>query len=114
MLDVICVVIFVAIGRSSHGETDSVGGFVRTLWPFLGGVLVGWALVRWRRRAVESVRAAGLVWLGILAGGVTLRAVSGQGLALSFVLVIAGFFAVVLTGWRALFAVTQRRERVRS
>jgi hypothetical protein len=109
------VVAFVAIGRSSHGETDSGSGFLRTLWPFLGGLLLGWLLVRWRRRPLESVRAGGLVWAGILAGGVTLRAASGQGLAVSFVLVIAAFFAVVLLGWRALFALADRRlERVRS
>ena len=113
--DLICVLVFVAIGRSSHGESDSGSGFLRTLWPFLGGLFLGWLLVRWRGRALESAAAAALVWVGILAGGPALRAASGQGLAASFVLVIAGFFGVVLTGWRGLLAVADRRlVRVRS
>ncbi len=91
---------FIAVGRSSHGESESAGGFLNTLWPFLGGLLIGWLLVAWSRRPLTSWSAAGLVWLGILAGGVTLRAIAGQGLAFSFVAVIAAFFALTLFGWR--------------
>jgi hypothetical protein len=112
--DLLAVVVFVAVGRSSHGESESAGGLLNTLWPFLGGLVIGWLLVAWSRRPLTSWSAAGLVWLGVLAGGVTLRAIAGQGLAVSFVLVIAGFFAIVLFGWRALAPVVHRQvERVR-
>ena len=111
LLDLVCVVVFVSVGRSSHGEADSIGGLASTLWPFLGGLVLGWLLVLRTRRPVGAWQAGGLVWLGILVGAVVLRAVSGQGLAVSFVAVIAGFFALMLLGWR--FVATRMLGRVR-
>lgn len=99
-LDLLAVIVFVAVGRSSHGESESAGGLLNTLWPFLGGLVIGWLLVAWSRRPLTSWSGAALVWVGILAGGVTLRAIAGQGLAFSFVAVIAAFFALTLFGWR--------------
>ncbi|MFD4430245.1 DUF3054 domain-containing protein, partial [Nocardia sp. NPDC058497] len=40
-------------------------------------------------------------WLGTLVGGLVLRAVSGQGVAVSFVIVAACVLALFLLGWRA-------------
>jgi hypothetical protein len=114
LLDLVSVLAFVAIGRSNHGESESLGGLANTLWPFLGGLLIGWLIVVRLRRPLASRAAGAMVGLSVLGGGVILRAVSGQGLAVSFVLVIAVFFAVVLLGWRSLAPLVVRRlDRVR-
>ena len=38
--DLVLVVVFAGIGRSSHGE--SLSGIFVTAWPFLVGALLGW------------------------------------------------------------------------
>jgi hypothetical protein len=44
-----------------------------------------------------------VVWISTLAGGMLLRVVSGQGTAVSFVLVAGVVLAVFLLGWRAVY-----------
>jgi Protein of unknown function (DUF3054) len=102
VLDVACVLLFVAIGRASHHEADAVSGFLGTAWPFLSGVALGWAVTRaWRRPA--GVVPVGLgVWLITVAGGMVLRATAGQGVAVTFVIVALAFLGLFLLGWRAL------------
>ena len=40
VLDVACVLVFVIIGRASHGE--GLIGVASTAWPFLAGLAGGW------------------------------------------------------------------------
>ena len=40
-VDVIAVVVFAIVGRSSHGETNDLLGVAVTAWPFLVGCLIG-------------------------------------------------------------------------
>ncbi|MGO9926581.1 MAG: DUF3054 domain-containing protein, partial [Mycobacterium sp.] len=48
-MDVICVLVFCAVGRRSHDEGASVTGVATTAWPFLTGTAVGWLASRgWR------------------------------------------------------------------
>lgn len=102
-LDVCCVLVFVAIGRSSHDEAASVTGFLNTAWPFLAGLAAGWAMLRaWRRRPDAVVPAGIGVWLSTVAVGMVLRVVSGQGIAFTFVLVALVFLGLVLLGWRGV------------
>ncbi|MBA9007506.1 MULTISPECIES: DUF3054 domain-containing protein [Thermomonospora] len=100
LLDVVGVVVFVAIGRASHDESGTLAGIASTAWPFLVGLAAGWAVVRaWRRPQALFPAGAG-VWAVTVAGGMALRAVSGQGTALAFVIVATLFLALVLLGWR--------------
>ena len=59
LVDVVAVVLFVAIGRASHHHSQTVGGFLATLWPFAAGVGVGWVVSSrrslWRLRAGITV-----------------------------------------------------------
>jgi hypothetical protein len=106
-LDVCCVLVFVGIGRSSHDEAGSVTGFLGTAWPFLVGVVAGWALLRaWRRRA-DAVPVGAGVWLSTVVVGMVLRVVSGQGIAFTFVLVALAFLGLVLVGWRGVARAAQ-------
>jgi hypothetical protein len=102
VLDVLCVLVFVVIGRASHTQGESVAGIASTSWPFLCGLAAGWAASRaWRRPL--ALRPAGLVvWLCTVALGMTLRVVSGQGTAVAFIIVALAFLGLFLLGWRVL------------
>ena len=102
VLDVCCVLLFVAIGRASHTKGETLAGIASTSWPFLCGLAVGWAASRaWRRPL--ALRPAGLaVWLGTVALGMILRVVSGQGTAVAFIIVALAFLGLFLLGWRLL------------
>ncbi|MFC4123765.1 DUF3054 domain-containing protein [Nocardia rhizosphaerae] len=103
-VDVVLVIIFCAIGRRSHDEAV-LAGLLKTVWPFGIGLLVGWAiaavLARGTRFDATALWPTGVViWAGTLVGGMTLRAVSDQGVAVSFVIVAATVLALFLLGWR--------------
>ncbi len=104
LIDACCVIAFVAIGRASHHDGDSLGGVASTAWPFLAGLAAGLAVTRaWRRPA--AIVPAGLgAWLGTVAVGMALRVVAGQGTAPAFIGVALAFLGLFLLGWRALAA----------
>ena len=101
-LDVVAVLVFVAIGRTSHDHGISVSGMVSTSWPFLVGLAAGWGLARAWRRPLEVAPTAVIVWLSCVAVAMAVRVVAGQGTAVAFVAVALGFLALELLGWRAL------------
>lgn len=105
--DVICVLVFAIVGRSSHGESTDLLGVLQTAWPFLAGYAVGLALARgWRAPLARSTGAA--VWVGTVAGGMLLRALTGAGTAWSFVVVATIVLALLLLGWRGIVALVYR------
>jgi Protein of unknown function (DUF3054) len=101
-LDVLCVLVFVVIGRASHTQGETLAGIASTSWPFLCGLGIGWAASRaWRRPL--ALRPAGLAaWLCTVAFGMILRVVSGQGTAVAFIVVALAFLGLFLLGWRVL------------
>ena len=100
-LDLGCVAVFVVIGRASHAEGETIAGLARTAWPFLAGLAAGWLVTRaWRRPAAIAPAGRG-VWLVTVAAGMALRAASGQGTAVAFVVVALAFLALFMLGWRA-------------
>lgn len=112
-LDAVLVIAFAAIGRASHesgvlGEGGS--GLLTTAWPFVVALAVGWlAAVAWRAPSAP-LRTGVPVWAVTVAGGMLLRAVSGQGTAVPFVVVATLTLLALLVGWR-LVAVTLARAR---
>ncbi len=102
LADVVCVVIFCTIGRRSHAEGITLGGVAQTSWPFLTGTVAGWALSRgWRRPT--ALNPTGLaIWVSTVAIGMLLRKASGQGVAVSFVIVASTVTAILLLGWRGV------------
>ena len=106
-VDVICILIFAIVGRSSHSEATDLLGVVHTTWPFLIGAVAGMVVGRiWRRPT--AVATGVFVWLGALIVGMTLRFVSGGGVQLSFVIVAGCVLGVFLVGWRAAFKLIRR------
>ena len=105
--DAAAVLVFAAAGRRSHDEASAtlggaLGGLAHTAWPFLVALALGWVLVLARGWRPARVRPAGLVvWGATVLGGHALRLVSGQGSAVSFLVVTAVVLAALLLGWRA-------------
>ncbi len=108
--DVVLVVVFAAIGRASHGE-DVLGGLAVTAWPFLVALVLGWFAVRAWRAPDAPVRTGLPVWAVTVAGGMVLRAVSGQGVQVAFVVVAAIVLLLFLVGRRALTRLVVRIRR---
>ena len=99
-VDVICILVFAIVGRSSHQEATDLLGVVHTAWPFLAGCLLGTLLGRtWRHP--YGLTSGVAVWLGTVVAGMTLRLISGAGVQLSFVIVASAVLALFLIGWRA-------------
>lgn len=110
-IDLALVLAFCAIGRAAHSEAVFAPGFLVTAWPFAAGLAVGWAVVVLLRRPVEGLTAGAVVFAATVAGGMLLRAVSGQGTAAAFVIVAIITLALFLLGWRAVALVTRRVSR---
>jgi len=110
-LDVILVLVFVVVGRVSHGEELSLLGILVTLWPFLVGLVIGHLLMRAWRAPFRVVWTGIGIWIATVAVGMLLRLASGQGIALSFVLVATVVLGIFLLGWRAFALLITRRRR---
>jgi peptidoglycan/LPS O-acetylase OafA/YrhL len=105
VLDVVAVLVFVAVGRRSHGETDALTGVGVTAWPFLAGLAAGWAAFLALRLDPESAKAGAVATVGTVVVGMLLRhVVAGEGTAVTFVVVATGFLALFLLGRRVLVA----------
>jgi hypothetical protein len=110
VVDLALVLAFVLIGRSSHAERLSPGGFFTTSWPFLVGLAAGWAAARAWRRPLSIGRTGLVVWVVTVVAGMLLRLVSGQGVAFAFVVVATIVLGAFLVGWRVLLAALDRRS----
>ena len=99
-VDVICILVFAIVGRSSHQEATDLLGVALTAWPFLAGCLLGTLIGRtWRDPF--SLRSGVAVWLGTVVGGMSLRVLTGAGVQLSFIIVASCVLALLILGWRA-------------
>lgn len=111
LLDVVLVVVFAAIGRATH-DGDVLGpfgsGLATTAWPFVAALLVGWLIARAWRRPVALLRTGLPVWAVTVVLGMLLRALSGQGVAVAFVIVATLTLAVLLLGWRGIARLVTR------
>ena len=105
VLDVACVLVFVIIGRASHGE--GLIGVASTAWPFLAGLAGGWLATAglagraWRQPYRLWPAGVG-AWLGAVTLGMLFRVVSGQGTAAAFIGVALAFLGLFLLGWRLI------------
>ena len=110
VLDVVLVSAFVLIGRGNHAEAFDVSGILVTLWPFLTGLVVGWLATRAWRYPFAPVLPGIPIWLFTVAVGMLFRLLSGQGVAVSFVIVSIIVLGVFLLGWRLIAGVVVRRR----
>lgn len=105
LIDFISVLVFVTIGRHTHKDGNTVSGTFTTLWPFAVGLLIGWLLVS-RTHRIATTKTSGLIIaLSAVLVGMILRVISGEGIALAFVIVATAFLSFCLVGWRALLSI---------
>lgn len=109
-VDVICVLVFCAVGRRSHDEGINVAGIATTAWPFLSGTALGWLASRAWRRPTALLPTGVVVWLCTVVGGMLLRKATSAGVAASFVVLTSLVIAVLLLGWRAATCLASRRR----
>ncbi|MCQ4124606.1 DUF3054 domain-containing protein [Rhodococcus erythropolis] len=112
LIDAILVIVFCAIGRRTHEEANALAGLAKTSWPFLTGLVIGWAatfaLYRDKFNAVLLLPTGIVVWLGAVVIGMILRVLSGQGTQCSFIVVATLVLGAFLLGWRALAPLVAR------
>lgn len=109
-IDLLATLVFVLAGRGSHNADASLAGLLTTWWPFAAALALGWLLTRaWKRPLGVRWPGAG-IWLATVLGGMLLRAASGQGTAIPFVIVATIALGLLLLGWRGVAAVVRRRR----
>jgi FtsH-binding integral membrane protein len=99
--DVVSILAFVALGRSSHDEGgNAVTEAVKVAAPFLIALAVGWLVARaWN--SPTSPTTGMVIWgVTITSGMVLRRFVFDRGTALAFIIVASVFTLVFLVGWR--------------
>lgn len=110
-LDVVLVVAFAVIGRASHhdGVLGEGGiGLATTAWPFLAALGLGWLVSLAWRAPLAPLRSGVPIWLVTVVGGMLLRALSGQGTAVPFIVVATLTLLLMLVGWRAVAPLVRR------
>ncbi|MET2010401.1 DUF3054 domain-containing protein [Microbacterium chocolatum] len=112
LLDVVAVIAFAATGRASHGEAV-LEGLAITAWPFLVALALGWLIAFGWRRPLTPIRTGIPIWVTTVVAGMLLRAVSGQGTALAFVIVATLTLGLLLVGWRGVATLVVGRRRAR-
>ncbi len=108
LADVVCVLVFCAIGRRSHDEGVNLAGIAETAWPFLSGTAAGWLLSRGWRKPLAVLPTGVTVWICTVTVGMLLRKLSSAGVAPSFVVVASLSTGLLLVGWRVAVRLTAR------
>ena len=105
-LDVTVLVVFVALGKRSHGEQGGLGWYGHVLWPFLVGLAVAALTTRCYRTARsgrEGRRRVAAAWLVTVAVALVLRTLfEGKTLITTFVIVATAFIGLGMFGWRSV------------
>ncbi|MCK3770407.1 DUF3054 domain-containing protein [Microbacterium aerolatum] len=115
LIDLVLVVVFCVIGRLSHAEGifGDLPGLLGTIWPFVAALLIAHVVLMIRRVRRERMLPGLAIWAVTVVLGVVLRAVSGQGTALPFIIVATLTLALFLLGWRAVLALVRRSRATR-
>lgn len=115
LIDLVLVIVFCVIGRLSHAEGifGDLPGLLGTIWPFVAALLIAHVVLMLSRVRRERMLPGLAIWAVTVVLGLLLRAVSGQGTALPFIIVATLTLALFLLGWRAVLALVRRsRDRV--
>lgn len=109
--DLLVLLVFVLVGRSSHQEAESAAGVVRVAAPFVvAWFVVGAILGAFGRRGSAATTAprrllarTGLSWLVACPAALGLRALGeGHGIPPAFGIIAFVFNGVLLLGWRGV------------
>jgi MFS-type transporter involved in bile tolerance (Atg22 family) len=100
--DVLCIVIFVAIGRRNHDEGEAASGIFSVAAPFLIAAVAGWLASQAWKKPIE-LQTGVIIWLTTIILGMVLRHfIFDDGTATAFIIVATVFLCAFLNGWRAI------------
>ena len=99
--DTAVVLVFAAVGRGFHAAEHPVLGVLGTAWPFLVGLAAAWLAVRAWNRPFALWPTGIALWAGAWGIGMLLRAATGAGTAVAFLIVAVLVLGLLLLGWRA-------------
>jgi hypothetical protein len=108
VIDVVLIVVFALIGRSSHGEANAPLALWTTAYPFLAGWAIAYVTSGAWARPLRSWPTGIVAWVLTVFVGMAIRVATGQGvvdgnpLPISFVIVATIVLGVFLLGWRAV------------
>jgi hypothetical protein len=95
--DALLVGLFAGLGRSEHARA--------------AGLAIMWIAATVWKRPFAVARSGIPIWVGTVAIGMLLRALTGAGTALPFVIVATITLGAFLLGWRALVALIAKLRR---
>jgi len=100
ILDVVCILLFVVIGRRNHGEETDAAGTLRTALPFLFALIGAWIGAKaWR--APRAIATGAVLWIVTVTVGLGIRRFAfGDGTATAFVIVATLVIGLLLVGTR--------------
>ena len=102
-IDVVCLAVFVALGRASHDISSGIGWYLTVLWPFLIGWFGAALALRLYRSPLDRWVILACTWVGGCAIALVLRAaVTGRGTPIAFIIVAYIFIGATTFGWRLL------------
>jgi len=111
-IDLVCIVVFVALGKENHGVHRGVGWFFNVWWPLAIGLIVGALIVRlYTRDDRWPLRLVATVVIMVIVGG-PLRTLTGRVVYSVFTLVAFGMLNLLMFAWRLMrIAVRQVRAQ---
>jgi hypothetical protein len=109
-LDVAVVFGFVALGRRTHDEAETLSGLLRTAAPFMLALAVAWIATRAWRRPAAMTTGIGVLAITVLVGMLLRRTVFTEGTAATFIVVATAFLALGFLGWRLVAGVVAGRR----
>lgn len=113
--DLVAIAVFALLARMAH-QTDEMPftfvGWLSTLWPFLLGVLVAWAVLAATKMDGVRVAPGGLVaWIVVVVVGLAIWGVRNAAFPhWSFILVASLMSALLMLGWRGIAGAVRRRR----
>jgi hypothetical protein len=112
VIDGLCIVAFILVGRDSHDGDGGLAWFLSVFWPLAAGWAVAALGTRLYTRAEGTwIRLGATVAIGVLVGGL-LRGAFTDRLAFSAFTVVAFCFLTLTTfAWRGIWLFFARRSR---
>jgi len=102
-------------GKRSHEPGDSAWVVLAIVWPFALAVGLAHVVLAMRGRRTCRAWPEGVLVLAVTyVLGMTLRAISGRGLAEGFLVVAGVFLALTMLGWRGVAQLATRLRAPRS
>jgi Protein of unknown function (DUF3054) len=100
-IDGVCLVVFVLLGRSSHGLNGGSNWFLTVLWPFVVGWYAAALVTRLYRTATHPWRrAAATVTLGVVLALLVRVTATSRSTPVVFGVVAFSFLMLTTVGWR--------------